>query len=157
MRPVDRQRRLSRAIQIVRFRRTHLEAVLKVEIASFPAEAYPRELFLELARDCGELFFVAYSSAQVVGYSVTCTGARGAEIVSIAVLPRWRRHGVARALLQRTLRALRSLEVAVVRLMVRPSNASAISFYRFFGFRSARLVRGYYEDGGDALRMALEL
>jgi ribosomal-protein-alanine N-acetyltransferase len=131
--------------------------VLKVELASFPAEAYPRELFLGLARDCGELFFVARCSGQVVGYSVTCTGPRGAEIVSIAVLPRWRRHGVARALLLRTLRILRPSDARVVRLMVRPANISAISFYRSFGFRRIRLVRGYYENGGDALRMALEL
>jgi [ribosomal protein S18]-alanine N-acetyltransferase len=157
LRPVDRQRRLSRTIQIVRFRPAHLPGVLEIEGASFPAEAYPRELFLELARDCGELFFVARCCGRIAGYAVSCAGPRGGEIVSIAVHAAWRRRGVARALMTRTLRTLRHMEVRQVRLMVRPANTAAIRFYQTFGFRRVRLVRGYYEDGGDGVRMALEL
>jgi ribosomal protein S18 acetylase RimI-like enzyme len=38
--------------------------------------------------------------------------------------------------------------------MVKVTNKIAIRFYEQYGFHKSRIVRGYYEDGADAWRMA---
>lgn len=144
-------------IEIRPFLRRHLERVLTIENACFPREAYPRELFLDLHRECARHFFVARRARRIVGYAVASAGERDAEIVSIAVLPEHRRAGVATALLRHTISRLRRARVPLVTLMVRTDNLAAIRFYRGLGFRaSGRIVR-YYEDRSDGLLMRKRL
>jgi ribosomal-protein-alanine N-acetyltransferase len=89
---------------------------------------------------------------------VTCIGGRTAsgraELVSIAVDPRHRGKGIASVLMASTLRRLRRRGVVRVHLMVKVTNKIAIRFYEQYGFHKSRIVRGYYEDGADAWRMA---
>ena len=40
-----------------------------------------------------------------------------------------------------------------ISLEVRPSNMRAINFYKRHGFASTEILRGYYNDGGDAVSM----
>ena len=154
MRPLDRQRRLKPATQIAPFRRRHLDRILRIERASFAAEAYSRGYFLELYRECAGLFFVAKQAGRIGAYMVTCPDARGAEIVSLAVHPDCRRHGLARALIAHTLRILSARGIHRVELRVRCTNTAGLRLYRSFGFRRTGLDRRYYEDGGDAVRMS---
>lgn len=139
------------------FRRRHLGRVLQIERASFAADAYPRGLFLELYRDCAGLFFVAKLRGRLGAYMVTCAGSGAAEIVSLAVHPDYRRQGMARALIEHTLDSLRAADVTRAELRVRSTNAAGLRLYRSFGFRRAGAEPGYYEDGGDAISMALAL
>lgn len=146
----------ARSVRTVRFRLRHLKRVLEIERASFGSEAYSSDMFLELDRRCGDLFFVAERAGRVVGYIVTCVH-EAADIVSIAVDPAHRRTGVGSALMRRTLEELGERRVAVVGLMVRAADAGTVRFYRGFGFRRIRRVPRYYEDGGDAFLMRLRL
>lgn len=141
------------APQVRPFRRYHLSRILRIERTSFASEAYSKAMFLQLYRDCGDLFFVARQSGRIAGYMVTCRAGDRAEIISIAVDPAYRRYGVASALIEHTLKRLRALRVRAVDLTVRPHNLAAITLYRSFGFARLRRVKGYYEDGGDAIRM----
>jgi [ribosomal protein S18]-alanine N-acetyltransferase len=144
-------------IRMRRFRLADLERLLEIERAAFPKAAYPRDLFLELHRDCGSLFFVATRGLSLAGYSVTCTRLPRAELISIAVDPRFRRMGIAQALLDRTLSRLRRAGAARLSLMVRAGNAAAIALYASFGFRRTGRAARYYENGEDGVRMALVL
>ena len=144
-------------IEIRRFERRHLERVLVIENACFARDAYPRELFLELHRECARHFFVALKARRIVGYAVTAAGEGEAEIVSIAVMPEHRRAGVATALLRHTISRLRRARVVRLALMVRPDNLAAIRFYRGLGFRAAGRIRRYYEDRSDGLVMRKRL
>ena len=135
------------------FRLDQLESILKLERAVFPEDAYDREMFLDLHRKCGGLFFVAKVDGEVAGYAVSCLARGNGEIVSLGVARRFRRHGVGKALMRRTLRALASAGARAAVLAVRVDNTAAIEFYRGFGFRSERRVPRYYQDGGGALRM----
>lgn len=154
MRSFHRQRRLTDKIQIVPFRLRHIERILAIERASFGRQAWSRRLFLELYQDCPELFLAAKCRGRIAAYAATCVDKRNAEIVSLAVYPDYRRQGVAQALLRFTLRALAREGVRRAELMVRPENIAAAHLYRSFGFRRVRLVRHYYEDGGDGILMA---
>src|SRR5207248_2463878 len=99
--------RFSMTLRIRRFRLPDLNRLLEIEQAAFPKAAYPRDLFLELYEDCGQLFFVALRGRSIAGYSVVCTRLPRAELISIAVDPKNRRQGIAEALLKRTLGRLR--------------------------------------------------
>ena len=83
---------------------------------------------------------------------------RVGHLVSIAVLPGYRRRGVGSALLSETIRVLSEVYgVESIYLEVRVSNEPAIRLYEKFGFRRARRVRGYYADGEDAYVMVKRL
>ncbi|HUE00953.1 MAG TPA: ribosomal protein S18-alanine N-acetyltransferase [Bryobacteraceae bacterium] len=154
MRSFDGQRTLKRAIQIVPFRLRHLPRVLRIERASFGADAWPRRYFLELYGECRDFFVIAKCGGRIAGYAVACAEKREAEIASLAVHPDYRRRGVGDALMRYTLRRLRAAGVRRVELMVRTGNAAGAQLYRSLGFRRVRLAPGYYEDGGDGVLMA---
>lgn len=83
---------------------------------------------------------------------------RVGHLVSIAVLPGYRRRGIGSALLAETIRVMRDVyRVEAIYLEVRVSNRPAISLYEKFGFRKARVIRGYYSDGEDAYVMVKRL
>jgi ribosomal protein S18 acetylase RimI-like enzyme len=143
----------STGIRIIEFRRSHLKQISAIERAAFGDGAYSQEMFLQLHQDCRDLFFVARCSGLIAGYIVTCAHAAKAEIVSIAVGPKFRNKGVGRALMLHTFRKLKARGVRTAELMVRSTNVESIRFYRSFGFVRTRKVAHYYEDGGDAWRM----
>jgi [ribosomal protein S18]-alanine N-acetyltransferase len=144
-------------IQIRAFRRRDLARVVAIEAASFRADAYSKELFLELFADCARLFFVARCSGRIAGYIVTCAGGERAEVVSIAVDPRYRGIGAGKALMRHTLARLKRAGVKRVLLMVRAANTAGLAFYRWFGFRRVGRVARYYGRGGDGVRMRRDL
>ncbi len=135
-----------------------LDRIVQLEEASFGPEAYDRKLFADYLARCGRLFLVLQRGRRVFGYMITCIrgnrpGAR-AELVSVAVDPALRQAGAASALLDSTLRRLRRRGVARLHLVVRVTNQPARALYEKYGFRRLRVVRGYYEDGGDGLAMS---
>lgn len=151
------------SISVRRLRAVDLDRILHIENASFGADAYDRNLFAEFLDKCGDLFLVAARGARVCGYMITCVrgaarqGIRTAEVVSVAIEPPERGRGLASALMESTLRRLRRRGVDRLTLMVRKTNLPALAFYAKYGFRRVRTVRGYYEDGEDALLMTLPL
>ena len=122
-------------IRIAAFRPSHLDRVMEIERASFGRHAYSRRLFMELYERCGPLFILAAGGSALAGYAVACTEGEDAELVSIAVDPRWRGRGVGRALMSRMLEVMEEAGVARAFLMVRTGNTAAIRFYRRFRFR----------------------
>jgi len=127
---------------------------MRIERASFGAEAWPRKYFLEMYRDCRDFFVVAKVGGRIAGYAVACADKRNAEVASLAVHPDYRRCGVADALMRHTLAELGAAGVRRVELMVRTENLAGAQLYRSLGFRRVRLVPRYYEDSGDGFLMA---
>jgi ribosomal-protein-alanine N-acetyltransferase len=132
-----------------------LDRILEIERASFGLQAYDCKLFAYYARRCGDLFLIAVKEGKICGYMLSCVRGARAELVSVAVDPARRQTGAGSAMLRSTLRRLRLRRVEWLHLMVRIDNHSAIEFYEKHGFRRVRRVRGYYEDGGDGIRMNL--
>jgi len=143
--------------KIRRFRLSDMDRIAAIESASFGRDAYDRNLFAEFFHKCGGLFLAAEWRGVVRGYCVSCTRGERAEIVSIAVEPAFRQHGIATSLMDSTLRRLRRRPVARVVLMVKVRNRPARLFYEKYGFEKVRLVRGYYENGADGILMSREL
>jgi [ribosomal protein S18]-alanine N-acetyltransferase len=143
--------------EIRRFRLADMDRIAAIESASFGRDAYDRNLFAAFFHKCGELFLAAEWKGVVRGYCMTCIRGERAEIVSIAVEPRFREHGIATALMDSTLRRLRRRPVKRVALMVKVGNRAARRFYEKYGFEKVRLVRGYYENGSDGILMSREI
>ena len=142
---------------IARFRPRHLRRILAIERACFPEEPYTRAIFRDLYRHAGPLFLIAKVRRRIVAYMVARVYGETAELVSVAVMPEFRRQGVAGELLTFTCAELRRAGAAAIELMVRDGNAGAIRFYRRFGFRRLGVTPRYYGDGQPGVRMRLAL
>lgn len=142
------------------FRLSDLEAVLRIEVASFPEGPYPEWLFREWHRRSPKLFLVAtgeddaHRHGWVAGYVIGAIERGRGRIISLAVDPSRRRRGVARQLCDEVLRRLESAGVALVDLETRLDNRAAIRLWKRLGFQETGVIRGYYGGGADALTMS---
>ncbi|MEM2756620.1 MAG: GNAT family N-acetyltransferase, partial [Candidatus Bathyarchaeia archaeon] len=79
------------------------------------------------------------------------------HIISIAVLPEYRRKGVGRSLMINSLKGLKEYGAEECYLEVRVSNTPAINLYRSLNFEIIRVIKGYYLNGEDAYLMSRKL
>lgn len=79
--------------------------------------------------------------------------AKKGHIISVAVMPEFRRMAIGRTLVERAISALSSLSADECFLEVRVSNNAAIELYRKLGFEVTRTISRYYYDGSDAYVM----
>ena len=84
------------------------------------------------------------------GEMLGCVVARAAapewELDNLAVIPAFRRRGIARHLLRELLRRAQAAGVEAVFLEVRASNQAARALYETAGFERCGRRRGYYSD-----------
>ncbi len=145
-----------------------LPDVIDINMKTLP-EHYPEYFWRDHLRLWGRAFLVAEVDGRVVGYVMTRID-RGlgyirwrpfkklGHIVSIAVLPEFRRRGIGTALMIEAMKRLKEVYGASeAYLEVRVSNEAAIRLYEKLGFKKIRVLRRYYLDGEDAWLMAREL
>jgi ribosomal-protein-alanine N-acetyltransferase len=102
--------------------------------------------------DPNQHFFVAEQDGHIVGYTGFWVENQSAHIAKLAVHPDCRRRGIASALLEHMLDAIRRLGLGRAHLEVRRGNAAAQALYRQFGFRFERVQpQAYPNDREDAL------
>lgn len=134
-----------------------LVAISSIEDDSFQ-EPYPPFLIERLLHESRQSFFVStIRSGKVIGYCVSTVNERSAHLLSIAVLRRYRRKGIGRALLQALLTNLEAHDVDQVQLEVKVHNEEAIALYIKLGFARDTIIENYYPDGSAALKMHLSL
>ena len=136
----------------------HLDQVLAIE-RTFAAP-WTREMFLQELRLQSEISDarVALLQEEVLGYVLCWYVADEVHIVNLAVHPRWRRQGLARALLADAFARARRRGACMATLEVRVHNEAAIRLYESLGFRQVAIRKGYYADNGeDALVMLKDL
>ncbi len=101
---------------------------------NFDVNAYTAEL--SASRNDPLLWQVAWDGNLVVGQVLSRIENGGAEVFEVSVRPAWRRRGLARGLLSRSLYTLRARGVDVIRLHTNADFPTrAIDLYRSVGFR----------------------
>ncbi len=100
--------------------------------------------------------WIVRSDGEIVGHLLTRSAAFSAEILTIAVLPPFRRSGRAEALLATSEAAWSDEGIEEAFLEVRASNVAALSLYRGRGWEEVGQRVGYYSDGEDAVVMRWE-
>ena len=144
-----------------------LQSVIQINRVCLP-ENYTDFFFVDLHQRFPETFIVAEQDGKIVGY-IMCrieVGlsnfgfgglVRKGHVVSIAVLPQYRRRGVAQAVIKKSLEGMAYYKSKQGFLEVRVTNEAAISLYKNIGFEITRTINGYYSDGEDAYVMTKKL
>ena len=97
---------------------------------------------------------VAQSRGRLVGFAIGYLRRPAvAGILTLDVDAGARRQGVGRQLFTELLARLERAGATAVRLEVDVRNASAMAFYRSFGFRKVGRIPDYYGEGRDAFEM----
>lgn len=149
------------------FRPDDLSAVIEINRVCLP-ENYSPYFFMEVYKTCPEAFIVAEIDRKVVGY-IMCRLEFGfsdvrrfrmvkkGHIVSVAMLPDYRRQGIGRELVNASLKALELHGAEECFLEVRVVNEEAVALYKQMGFDTIRTASHYYHDGADAHVMSAKL
>ena len=149
------------------FQDADIDQVMHINFKCLP-ENYTPQFFLDLHQRFPKAFLVAVVDDKVVGY-VMCRieigfpemGGIGiikkGHVVSLAVLPEYRRMGIGRALTMKVLDAMSDYGAKECFLEVRVSNLPAINLYEKLGLRPVKRNSGYYSGGETALVMARKL
>jgi ribosomal-protein-alanine N-acetyltransferase len=159
---------LSENFKIKPFKEDYLDQVAHINWSCLP-EKYTKPFFLTIYYQFPKTFFVASVNSKIVGY-IMCrieTGysvmkklsvAKMGHIISIAVLPEYRRMGIGKALISKIVESIPSeYNVNECYLEVRPSNKAAINLYKQFSFELVNVINRYYSDGEPAYVMGLHL
>ena len=101
--------------------------------------------------------FLLELDGEIVGYACETVLFEDAEIMNIAVAPKYRKNGYGKKLLTEMLIAAKKLGAEQAFLEVRESNLSAKGLYVAFGFEQMGVRKGYYPDGEDAIIMTKKL
>lgn len=150
-----------------RFQPADLDKVIHINQVCLP-ENYSTHFFMDLYERYPETFLVAGVDGEIAGYTMCRieTGlpdfglfgiTRRGHVISIAVLPEHQRKGIAKALMEEAMLAMRLLKAKECYLEVRVTNTPAIELYRKLGFETSRSIRSYYADGEDAYVMTRKL
>lgn len=155
--------------RIEEIRLEDISEVIKINETVLP-ENYPYYFYELLYKNYSKAFLIARVGEKVVGYvmcrvehSFTIERAlprfyKTGHVVSIAIIPTYRRMGIGSRLMLRAMDALKNVyRCRNVYLEVRVSNIGAINFYEKLGFKIDRVIKGYYRDGEDAYVMSKEL
>lgn len=78
-----------------------------------------------------------------------------ARVLMLTVVPELRRHGIGTMLMTKFLEEARRKGAKVLTLEVRRGNVQALEFYSKFNFMLVGEIKGYYNDGEDALQLQL--
>jgi ribosomal-protein-alanine N-acetyltransferase len=122
-----------------------IDAVLAIEQASF-TNPWTREMYHAELENRGVSFCFLAKDAEglIVGFCSVWRVLDELHINNLAVLPEYRRAGVATALLERVLEHGAASGAQRVTLEVRRSNDPARLLYERFGFTVAGIRRAYY-------------
>jgi len=158
---------MQQTFELRKFAPNDLQSVMQINRVCLP-ENYTDFFFMDLHQRFPETFIVAEENEEIAGY-IMCRIEVGlsnygfgglirkGHVVSIAVMPQYRRRGIANALISRALEGMHYYKAKQCFLEVRVTNEVAISLYKRLGFEITRTINGYYSDGEDAYVMTKRL
>lgn len=159
--------KLESAFALRQFKPSDLDKVIHINQVCLP-ENYTSFFFMDLYQRSPETFIVAEEDGEIVGY-IMCRIETGfpsfrtleipktGHIISVAVLPDYRKRGIGQALIIRALQAMTHHKAKECYLEVRVSNVPAVNLYKKLGFKIARTAKGYYANGENAHIMTKSL
>ena len=157
---------LDSGLNLRAFNEDDLKTVMEINLKCLP-ENYPDFFFLGIYYKFPKSFLVVEETKtkKIVGYAMF-RGEKGvsnfglkwtrkAHLVSIAVMPEYRRKKIGITLLEEGLKQQKKhYESMEAILEVRISNSEAIEMYKKLEFTVKKNLKGYYKDGEAAYLMA---
>ena len=125
-----------------------LEQVAELEKVCF-SEAWSWKLLEAGIHSPYDVYYFFEQNEQILGYCNLRILAGEGEIQRIAVLPPFRRLGVARKLMDAMVDFAVENKAAAVTLEVRESNRPARNLYESYGFTAEAVRKGYYRNPSE--------
>lgn len=130
-----------------------LDAIARIERSAHQAPLSPDALTAEMRAPCARSFGVDSPEQGLIAFVIAWLVVDELTIMNVATDASHQRQGIARVLLESTLRWAQAQGAAVALLEVRVSNVAARGLYTSMGFEQIGHRRGYYADGEDAIVM----
>ena len=106
-------------------------------------------------REPGTVLVCEWREGRLAGFQLNdrlrCT------IITIDVHPDFRRKGIARGLMRRSLEILRGYGVKLVSSQIATDNTPSLMLHLKFGFKIRQRIKHYYGTGDDAYLLVLQL
>lgn len=125
-----------------------IDEVMAIETVAF-ASPWSRQFFLEELQAAHARSILCQTGGKPIGYVIYWELPGELDIHNVAVHPRYRRQGVARAMLGDIIESAVKRGLRRMTLEVRRSNDAAQTLYRSLGFEVCGLRKGYYSDNGE--------
>lgn len=141
---------------IDRLRAEDLDRLMEIEQTCFAAP-WPREAFEKDFANPAARYIALRDDAGLQGYAGVwfLPGMAEAHVTSIAVMPGLRRRGEGERLMRALMQLSADCGMGWMSLECRRSNIAAQDLYHKLGFVDVGYRKRYYENGEDALVMAL--
>lgn len=126
----------------------HLNELYEIEKKCFKNEAFSKEHLYNLLIHPNSINLIARSGKTIVGFIIGITYYEDSlligHILTIDVLPEYRRRGIGAKLLSEIEKIFIERGVLKCRLEVREDNTAAIALYKKFGYLKVRKLHRYY-------------
>ena len=132
-------------MNIVPMNEHHVPQIARLERECF-ADPWSQQSIASELHNPLSLWLVAQEGQTLLGYVGSQTCLDETDMMNIAVSPASRRQGVARALIEALVSALRERGSKQLTLEVRDSNASARALYEKLGFSEIGRRKNYYRN-----------
>lgn len=131
--------------------------VAEIEAASFSVP-WSLRAFTETVEKENFRYFVAEEDGEILGYCGFLFVLDEAEIPNVCVKESARRRGIGKKMMTLLMEEAKKLQMSVLYLEVRESNASARNLYRGLGFEEIGIRKNFYEHPAEhAVLMSKEL
>ena len=140
------------------FKAEDFETLYEIDQACYePEVAYSKRELRAYLRFSGSDCLVAEAEKQIAGFCISARREESGYIVTIDVLPQFRREHVGTKLLDEIERRLGANGVREVALETATDNDSAVAFWTKHGYRNRGIKKDYYPGGRDAFAMSKTL
>ncbi len=144
-------------LRFAAMRLTDVDAVARIEAASFPAPWNRGHFRHELERNPYSVNRVLRRRDTIIGYALVWILDGELQVNKIAIDAVQRGRGFGRLLMRRMLKLAAQARCRRVTLEVRPGNAAARALYADLGFVEVGRRVDYYGPGEDAILMHLDV
>ena len=127
-------------VTVEKMNESHLDDVAEIENACFAHPWSRKDLEAQLSIDTSH-FIVASLNGRAVGYMGLQIFSGEGYVTNVAVLPEYRRRGIAEALVTAQMKN----DMRFISLEVRKSNAAAIALYEKMGYKNIGIRKKFYE------------
>jgi len=134
-----------------------IKALAAIEAACFDIPWETRLIEYDLQEPGSTVYLKASVKGMIAGYGVLGRAEDASHLMNLAVLPNYRRQGIALQLMAAFDAISAEWECRRICLEVRSANETARAFYSSIGFVYSSRIKGYYSDGEDALILIARL
>ena len=133
-----------------------VQDLVEIENECFTHNKFSEKMFEEELALKTRNYFVTYYKGKPIGYMGLMIVENELCLLKIAVLPEFRRLGLAKKLIDKALQIKNEKNLDIFYLEVNSKNLGAISFYESLGFKVKHERKNYYENGDSCLIMFYE-